>query len=78
MELLVWYQRAIEIISDTILSTLIDTKNGKIPLDKVAKIEFKKEPTLITREGLEYTLEVYGVRDTKPKSLILWIVLKKQ
>ena len=48
---------------DTIMSMLLETKKGKIPLDKVATLESKKEPSSITREGLEYTLEVYGNRE---------------
>ncbi len=48
---------------DTILNTLIDTPKGKIPLNKIASLESKKEPSLITREGLQYTLEVYGNRE---------------
>ncbi len=48
---------------DTILSMLIDTPKGKIPLNKIATLDFSKEPSSITREGLEYTLEVYGNRE---------------
>lgn len=48
---------------DTILSMLIDTAKGKIPLNKIATLDFSKEPSSITREGLEYTLEVYGNRE---------------
>ena len=48
---------------DTILSMLIDTPKGKIPLNKVATLDFTKEPSSITRDGLEYTLEVYGNRE---------------
>ena len=48
---------------DTILIMLIDTSKGKIPLNKIATLESIKEPSSITREGLEYTLEVYGNRE---------------
>ncbi len=48
---------------DDILTLLIKTPKGKIPLNKIATIKSHKEPTLITREGLEYTLEVYGNRE---------------
>jgi len=48
---------------DTLLSMLLDTTQGKIPLNKLATIESKKEPSSISREGLEYTLEVYGNRE---------------
>ncbi|MEA1954232.1 MAG: efflux RND transporter permease subunit [Campylobacterota bacterium] len=47
----------------SVLRMLIDTPKGKIPLNKVATLEFTKEPSSITREGLEYTLEVYGNRE---------------
>jgi multidrug efflux pump subunit AcrB len=48
---------------ESILSMLIDTKQGKIPLNKIATIKVSKEPSLITREGLEYTIEVCGNRE---------------
>ncbi len=48
---------------DTISGMLIDTPKGKIPLEKIATIVSKKEPTLITREDLQYTIEVYGSRE---------------
>lgn len=48
---------------DSLLSMLIDTPTGKIPLNKIAHLEFIKEPSSITREGLAYTLEVYGNRE---------------
>ena len=48
---------------ETILTLLIDTPTGKIPLDKIATVKAYKEPSLITREDLQYTLEVYGDRE---------------
>ncbi|WP_309499318.1 efflux RND transporter permease subunit [Sulfurovum sp.] len=48
---------------DMILNMLIDTPKGKIPLNKIATLDFSREPSSITREGLEYTLEVYGNRE---------------
>jgi len=56
---------------DTIMQMLIDTPKGKIPLNKIAKLSFQKEPSLITREGLQYTLEVYGNRDKAAISHIM-------
>jgi multidrug efflux pump subunit AcrB len=47
----------------TILTMLIDTPMGKIPLNKIATLTKDKEPSLITREDLQYTLEVYGNRE---------------
>ncbi len=67
----VWLPKGYRDNFNTILNTLIDTKKGKIPLDKIAKISSKKEPTLITREGLEYTLEVYGNREKAAVSHIM-------
>jgi multidrug efflux pump subunit AcrB len=55
----------------TVLDMLIDTPKGKIPLQKIATLEAKKEPSLITREGLEYTLEVYGGREKGAVSHIM-------
>ncbi len=48
---------------DTILGMLIDTSKGLIPLNKIATLDSIKEPSSITRDGLEYTLEVYGNRE---------------
>jgi multidrug efflux pump subunit AcrB len=47
----------------TILNTLIVTPKGKIPLSKIAKLDSNKEPNTITRDGLNYTLEIYGNRE---------------
>jgi len=49
---------------NTILNTLIVTPKGKIPLNKIASLDSKKEPSIITRrDGLNYTLEVYANRE---------------
>jgi len=56
---------------DTLLTMLIDTPKGKIPLNKIATLDFTKEPSRITREGLEYTLEVYGNREKAAISHIM-------
>ncbi len=50
---------------------LIETPKGKIPLGKIAGIREIKEPTMITREGLEYTLEIYGNREKSAISHIM-------
>ncbi|OQY17576.1 MAG: hypothetical protein B6I36_08820 [Desulfobacteraceae bacterium 4572_35.1] len=45
-------------------TTLIDTpKGGKIPLEALATVERNFEPGVIKREGLNYTLNVYGYRE---------------
>ncbi|NPA12450.1 MAG: efflux RND transporter permease subunit [Aquificae bacterium] len=41
----------------------IDSKEGKIPLSTVAKIERTVEPTKITRQDLEYTIDIIGYRE---------------
>ncbi|WP_200762273.1 efflux RND transporter permease subunit [Nitrosophilus alvini] len=53
---------------DTIL---IDTPKGKIPLSAFSKLEKAKEPSQITREGLEYTIDIYGFREKAAISHIM-------
>jgi len=52
-------------------SMLLSTKKGKIPLSAVASVETSTEPSLITREGLNYTLNVYGFREKAAISHIM-------
>ena len=52
-------------------SVLLTTKKGKIPLFSVATIVSSKEPSMITREGLNYTLNVYGFREKAAISHIM-------
>jgi len=52
-------------------SLLISTKKGKIPLSAVAQVSTLTEPSLITREGLNYTLNVYGFREKAAISHIM-------
>jgi multidrug efflux pump subunit AcrB len=56
---------------DKVMNTLIDTSKGKIPLNKIATLTSSKEPSLITREGLQYTIEVYGDREKAAVSHIM-------
>ncbi len=54
------------------LSTLlIDTPKGKIPLSQIASISESVEPSEITREGLKYTVDVYGFREKAAISHIM-------
>ena len=46
-----------------IQATLLDSPKGKIPLGAVASVSSETEPGMITREGLNYTLNVYGSRE---------------
>jgi multidrug efflux pump subunit AcrB len=52
-------------------STLLSTPKGKIPLSSVASVRTSVEPSLITREGLSYTLNVYGFREKAAISHIM-------
>jgi len=56
---------------DNVMNMLIDTNKGKIPVSKFATLTSAKEPSLITREGLAYTLEVYGNREKAAVSHIM-------
>ncbi len=53
-------------------TTLIDTpKAGKIPLSALARVSRDLEPSVISREGLNYTLNVYGYREKAAISHIM-------
>ena len=56
---------------ESILQLHIDSAKGKIPLDKVVTPIEYQAPSLITREGLTYTLEVYGDREKAATSHIM-------
>ncbi len=56
---------------DDFESFLLNSPKGKIPLEAVATIKRVKEPTIITREGLKYTLNVYGFREKAAISHIM-------
>ncbi len=57
---------------ELLASTLIDTPKGdKIPLALVATIDKELEPGVINREGLNYTLNVYGYREKAAISHIM-------
>ncbi len=55
----------------TIETLLMDTSKGKIPLSKFATIVPRQEPSLITRDGLNYTLDIYGNREKAALSHIM-------
>ncbi len=52
-------------------STLLDSPKGKIPLAAIASLKSTQEPGIITREGLNYTLNVYGSREKAAISHIM-------
>jgi multidrug efflux pump subunit AcrB len=56
---------------DILPSTLLDSPKGKIPLAAVASLKRELEPGIITREGLNYTLNVYGSREKAAISHIM-------
>ena len=67
----VWVKQKYRDSAKTILSTKIVTKKGLVELQKFAQIKKVIEPTLITREGLQYTLNVYGFREKAAISHIM-------
>ena len=50
---------------------LLKTPKGMVPLSAVAKIDKEIEPSSITREALEYTIDVYGFRERAAISHIM-------
>jgi len=56
---------------DILQTMLIDSPKGKIPLDAIATLSSDQEPGMITREGLNYTLNVYGSREKAAISHIM-------
>ena len=50
---------------------LINTPKGKIPLNAIAKIDKELEPNIITRENLEYTIDILGFREKASISHIM-------
>ncbi len=56
---------------ESLKSYLISTKKGKVPLSDMITLKFINEPSLITREGLQYTLNVYGFREKAAISHIM-------
>ncbi|MBU1658717.1 efflux RND transporter permease subunit [bacterium] len=67
----VWVNQSQRQNIEEILSTKISTKTGFVELKKLAKVKKLVEPTLITREGLEYTLNIYGYREKAAISHIM-------
>ena len=52
-------------------SVLIDTPSGKVPLKTFVTLNEVYEPNVITRENLQYTLDVYGFREKAAISHIM-------
>ncbi len=50
---------------------LIPTNKGFIPLSAVAKIKKTKQPNIITREGLSYTIDILGFRQDQSISRLM-------
>ncbi|MCD6294254.1 MAG: efflux RND transporter permease subunit [Deltaproteobacteria bacterium] len=56
---------------ETLRTTLLETPKGKIPFGAMASVSREMEPGMITREGLNYTLNVYGSREKAAISHIM-------
>ena len=67
----VWVDEEMRDHPQKILSSLIDTPKGKVPLSAMVTISQLKEPSMITREGLKYTMNVYGFREKAAISHIM-------
>ena len=68
----VWLPEAQRDRVELLSTLLIDTHDGhRVPLGALARIERDFEPTLISREGLGYTLNVYGYREKAAISHIM-------
>ena len=67
----VWVDEAKRSHTSRLSSLLLSTKKGKVPLSAVASIQTVTEPSLITREGLSYTLNIYGFREKAAISHIM-------
>ncbi|MDD2790887.1 MAG: efflux RND transporter permease subunit [Sulfurimonas sp.] len=67
----VWVNAAQRNSLEEIYASKIVSKKSFVELRKIAKIQKVMEPTLITREGLEYTLNVYGYREKAAISHIM-------
>jgi len=67
----VWLPEKQRDSADILQSTLLDTPMGKIPLAAIAAFTNDQEPGIITREGLNYTLNVYGSREKAAISHIM-------
>lgn len=67
----VWVDEKQRDTLEKILTSKIVTKSGLIELRTIAKVKKVLEPTLLTREGLEYTLNIYGFREKAAISHIM-------
>jgi len=67
----VWFPEMNRNTLTVIQSTLLDSPKGKIPLGAVASVSSETEPGMITREGLNYTLNVYASREKAAISHIM-------
>lgn len=67
----VWLPEEQRDTMEILQTTLLDTPKGKIPLNAIASFSKELEPGSITREGLQYTLNVYGSREKASISHIM-------
>lgn len=67
----VWIDEAKRNSIKNLFSVLLTTNKGKVPLSAVASVKTIIEPSIITREGLKYTLNVYAFREKAAISHIM-------
>lgn len=67
----VWIDEAKRNSIKNLFSVLLTTDKGKVPLSAVASVKTITEPSIITREGLKYTLNVYAFREKAAISHIM-------
>ncbi len=67
----VWVDEAERNSIKALNSLLLSTPKGMVPLSAAATVDTLTEPSLITREGLNYTLNIYGFREKAAISHIM-------
>ncbi len=65
----VWFKNFDSI--ESLNSVLIETPRGKVPLKTFVTLKEVYEPNVITRENLQYTLDIYGFREKASISHIM-------
>lgn len=67
----IWVDKAQRDNIDAIRTTNVMTGKGLVKLEKFVTMSKVTEPNIITREGLEYTLNIYGYREKAAISHIM-------
>lgn len=58
-------------LSDLMETAVVSPKGIKVPLREIAEISTEKSPNLVTRENMEYTLDIYGFTQGKAFSHVI-------